>query len=97
MEKRISEVRKAEINKLWDYLVVNGLLREILFFAVPLAAFFIFCTYAFMMNRNLSPVTVFKVIAYLNTLRFPSNLFGQALKNLSGAIICIYICGCGGV
>ena len=49
MESRVFSVRDSETQKLWEYLIVNGLLREVLFLAVPLAAFFIFVTYAFML------------------------------------------------
>lgn len=69
MYSRIQAVRSLEMDKLFTYLVVNGLLREMMFLSVPLAAFFIFSIYVFVQGRYMSVIQVFRVIAYLNTLR----------------------------
>lgn len=69
MYARIQDVRALEMDQLFTYLVVNGLLREMMFLSVPLAAFFIFSIYVYAEGRSMSVVQVFRVIAYLNTLR----------------------------
>lgn len=69
MYARIQAVRELEMDKLFTYLVVNGLLREIMFLSVPLAAFFIFVVYVYGQGRSMTVIQVFRVIAYLNTLR----------------------------
>lgn len=69
MYQRIQQVRQLEMDKLFTYLVVNGLLREMMFLSVPVAAFFIFVIYAFVEGREITVLKVFRVVAYLNTLR----------------------------
>lgn len=88
VEQRIEGVRLNETTELWSYLVANGLLRELLFLAIPISAFLIFSTYV-MVDQPMSVVKVFRVLAYLNTLRFPMNLFGQAMKFVSDAGVSI--------
>jgi hypothetical protein len=40
-----------------------------MFMAVPLAAFFIFIIYVYGQGRHMTVIQVFRVVAYLNTLR----------------------------
>lgn len=90
LEQRVAAVRDEETSKLWEYLVVNGMLRELLFVAIPLAAYIIFTTFAVLDDSGLTVVKVFRVLAYLNILRFPLNLFGEALKFLSDSSVSLH-------
>jgi ATP-binding cassette subfamily C (CFTR/MRP) protein 1 len=82
MEKRVMEVRKKEIKGLNMYLSLNCVLREMLFLAGPIANIVIFTSFVYAFGQQLTLVEMFRVSAFINILRLPSNLLGQALKNL---------------
>jgi ATP-binding cassette subfamily C (CFTR/MRP) protein 1 len=82
MEKRVMAVRKKEIQGLNMYLSLNCVLREMLFLAGPIANIVIFTSLVFAFRQPLTLVEMFRVSAFINILRLPSNLLGQALKNL---------------
>lgn len=81
LEQRILGERDAEIKKLGWYLLLSSFLRELLFSAGPITSMIIFSTYIYGMKKEINIVQVFRVLAYVNTLRFPLNLLGQSLKN----------------
>ncbi len=81
LEQRILGERDAEIKKLGWYLLLSSFLRELLFSAGPITSMIIFTTYIYGMKKEINIVQVFRVLAYVNTLRFPLNLLGQSLKN----------------
>lgn len=81
LEQRILGERDAEMKKLGWYLLLSSFLRELLFSAGPITSMIIFTTYIYGMKKEINIVQVFRVLAYVNTLRFPLNLLGQSLKN----------------
>jgi len=89
MEHKILSVRSKELQQLFSYLGLNALLREVMFAAGPLAVFFITVTTVYALHRHLTIVKVFKVLAFINILRFPLNLLAQSLKMFNDAIVSI--------
>jgi ATP-binding cassette, subfamily C (CFTR/MRP), member 1 len=83
MEKRVVEVRTKELHCLNLYLVLNSVLRELLFMAGPIASITVFSSLIFFFGQTITLAEMFRVTAFINILRLPSSLFGQALKNLS--------------
>jgi ATP-binding cassette, subfamily C (CFTR/MRP), member 1 len=83
MEKRVVEVRTKELHCLNLYLVLNSVLRELLFVAGPIASITVFSSLIFYFGQTITLAEMFRVTAFINILRLPSSLFGQALKNLS--------------
>ena len=85
MEKRVMEVRSKELRYLNIYLGLNSALRELLFIAGPLASIVVFTSLTYGFGKSITLVQMFRVTAFINVLRLPSSLLGQALKNLSDA------------
>ena len=85
MEKRVMEVRTKELRYLNIYLGLNSALRELLFIAGPLASIVVFTSLTYGFGKSITLVQMFRVTAFINVLRLPSSLLGQALKNLSDA------------
>jgi len=86
---RALSVRAKEVKLLSSYLNVNALLRELLFAAGPISTLIIFGTAIYAMNDSITVVQFFRVLAFVNVLRFPLNLLGQALKNAFDAFVSI--------
>jgi ABC-type multidrug transport system fused ATPase/permease subunit len=89
MADRIEAARRVELRSVYSYLLACGFLREAVYFSVMVCAFVIFVVNVLLLHRGLSVVKVFRVIAYLNTLRYPINLFGQALKFMSDLFVSV--------
>jgi ABC-type multidrug transport system fused ATPase/permease subunit len=85
MEKRVMEVRSKELRYLNIYLGLNSALRELLFIAGPFASIVVFTSLTHGFGQSINLVQMFRVTAFINVLRLPSSLLGQALKNLSDA------------
>jgi ATP-binding cassette subfamily C (CFTR/MRP) protein 1 len=89
LEKRVEKVRNAETAYLLSYLGASGHLRELIFSAQPVAAMIIFVTATFAMDKPLSLPQIFRIIAFLNITRFPLNLLGQAMKNVTDGMVSV--------
>ena len=85
MELRVQQARKLELRALFNYIESNRRLLELMFAAQPTVAMVLFTTTIFVLKRQITLVTVFRCLAFINILRFPMNLLGQALKNISNA------------
>ena len=72
--------RAKETGHLFMYLCTNGVLRELLFISGPICSVVIFSLNTFLLDKPMTLVQVFRVLAMVNVLRFPLNLLGQALK-----------------
>ena len=79
MEARVMNSRSKEMSFLARYLDYNSLLREIMFSAGPIATAVIFATSVYGLNNSLKVVQIFRVLAFLNILRFPQNLLAQVI------------------
>lgn len=86
-EEQINKARSRELSSLHTYLERNSLLREILFYAGPLTVFVVVATYVYGTGSKLEVAQTFRILAFINILRFPTNLLGQALKAYSDAVI----------
>ena len=80
LRNKVATLRKNELNKIWDYLILNGMLREMMFMAGPLMSIVMFSTFAFTTGKPLTTAKVFRCLAFVNILRFPLNLLSQAMK-----------------
>jgi ABC-type multidrug transport system fused ATPase/permease subunit len=89
LEKRVNAVRDKETSTLHRYLDSAGQLRELIFSAQPISALIIFVTATYGMKDPLTVAQIFRVIAFLNITRFPLNLLGQAMKNVSDGLVSI--------
>jgi ABC-type multidrug transport system fused ATPase/permease subunit len=89
MEERISNIRAKELDYLGGYLNYSSLLREALFAVGPFTALVIFVSRVYAFDRPLTLVQIFRVIAFINILRLPTNLLGQALKSSNDAVVSI--------
>ena len=87
--ERILQERSKEMTQLHRYLTCSSYLRELLFIGGPFLTLVLYTTYIYADLRPFSVAQVFRVLAFGNTLRFPLNLLGQALKNFSDAKISI--------
>ncbi len=88
-EDRLMSVRVTEVDFLSTYLNASALLRELLFAAGPISALLIFTVAVYGLDQSLNVVQIFRVLAFVNVLRFPLNLLGQALKALSDGRVSI--------
>jgi ABC-type multidrug transport system fused ATPase/permease subunit len=86
-EEKINKSRSRELKSLQKYLERNSLLREVLFYAGPLTVFFVVVTFVYGTGSKLEVAQTFRILAFINILRFPTNLLGQALKAYSDAVI----------
>lgn len=89
IEERVTEVREVETKTLREYLNSASRLREVLFAAQPIFAIIMFSVAAEAMNRPLTVVSTFRLLAFLNITRFPLNLLAQALKNYKDGAVSI--------
>ena len=85
MEKRVMDVRAKELKCLDLYLCLNSCLRELLFVAGPIASVVVFTSLIYGFGQTITLTKMFRVTAFINILRLPSSLLGQALKNLGDA------------
>ena len=85
MEQRIIDVRRKELKCLNLYLSLNSCLRELLFVAGPIASVVVFTSLIYGFGQNITLTEMFRVTAFINILRLPSTLLGQALKNVGDA------------
>ena len=85
MEERVMKVRARELSCLKIYLTLSSALRELLFIAGPIASIVVFSSLIYGFGQSITLVEMFRVTAFINILRLPSSLLGQALKNLSDA------------
>ena len=89
MEQKILHSRSKELKELFTYLGLNALLREVMFIAGPLAVYTMAVTSVYAVNRKLTVVKVFKLLSFINILRFPLNLLAQSLKMFNDAKISV--------
>lgn len=89
MEQRINAVRQQETSFLYQYLNDSAKLRELMFSAQPVAAIIIFVTAAYGLQKPLTVVQIFRMLAFLNITRFPLNLLAQAMKNVNDGLVSI--------
>ena len=87
--ERILKERSKEMTQLHRYLTCSSYLRELLFIGGPFLTMVLYTTYISADHGTFSVSQVFRVLAFGNTLRFPLNLLGQALKNFSDARISV--------
>ena len=85
MEQRIVDVRRKELKCLNLYLSLNSCLRELLFVAGPIASVVVFTSLIYGFGQSITLTEMFRVTAFINILRLPSTLLGQALKNVGDA------------
>ena len=81
MRDKVAALREVEMQCVWDYLILNGLLREMMFMAGPLMGIVMFTTYAFAAGEPLTTAKVFRCLAFINILRFPLNLLSQVTRD----------------
>jgi len=86
-ESQINDVRAKELTSLRCYLNRNSVLRELLFIAGPCTVLVVVLTFVYGTGSTLEVSQTFRILAFINILRFPTNLLGQALKAYSDAII----------
>lgn len=89
MMQRVLTERRKELRQLQRYLLNSSYLRELLFAAGPVATLVIFTVHIYAQKEPISVAQVFRVLAFINILRFPLNLLGQALKNFSDAAVSV--------
>lgn len=83
--KRVLAARSMEVRHLNRYLAASSYLRELLIVAGPIATLVIFTVVVYNSSAPMTVSQVFKVLAFINILRFPLNLLAQSLKNCSDA------------
>ena len=80
-EKKILGMRATEIQQLRRYLALSSLLRELLFCAGPVTSMVLFTVLIYALGSPIDVVQIFRVLSFINVLRFPLNLLAQSLKN----------------
>jgi len=80
MAAAVESDRAVELKYVRTYHIYNGLLREVMFMAGPVTAVITFMVYVFVAGGNLTMQKMFRCLAFINILRFPMNLLGQAMK-----------------
>ena len=86
---RVLAERSKELAQLQVYLLNSSYLRELLFAAGPIATIIIFSVHLYAQREAISVSQVFRVLAFINILRFPLNLLGQALKCFADATVSV--------
>ena len=89
MKERVMKVRDEELKGLSNYLHMNSMLREVLFAAGPIAVVTIFSSLVYAFGKSLTVTQIFHITAFVNILRLPTNLLGQALKMCSDGYVSI--------
>ena len=89
MGSRVLAVRGEELKHLGEYLLSNTNLRELLFMALPFMGIIVFSFIVYHSRLPLSVPLVFRVLSFVNILRFPLNLLGQALKGFTDAFVAL--------
>ncbi len=86
MQAKVGAVRDGEVSELWKYLMINSALREVVFLSGPLSILIMFLV-ALTTGHRLDVVKLFRMIGFINMLRLPINLMGQALKQATDAMV----------
>uniref|UniRef100_A0A0G4G848 Uncharacterized protein n=1 Tax=Chromera velia CCMP2878 TaxID=1169474 RepID=A0A0G4G848_9ALVE len=85
----IKKEREGELWHAYASIVTRAALREFMFLAPSIAAAAIFALRVYVANDPLDRVAVFSVLAYVNALRFPINLFSLALITTNDARVAL--------
>ena len=80
-------VRAKELRRLNVYLHCNAILRELIFAAGPIAVAVIIASFVYWFGQPLTVPQIFEITAFVNILRLPTNLLGQALKQMSDGLV----------
>ena len=80
-------MRAKELRRLNVYLHCNAILRELIFAAGPIAVAVIIASIVYWFRQPLSVPQIFEITAFVNILRLPTNLLGQALKQMSDGLV----------
>ena len=80
-------MRTKELRRLNIYLHCNAILRELIFAAGPIAVAVIIASVVYWFKQPLSVPQIFEITAFVNVLRLPTNLLGQALKQMSDGLV----------
>mmetsp|Transcript_13789 Transcript_13789/g.24496 ORF Transcript_13789/g.24496 Transcript_13789/m.24496 type:complete len:1364 (+) Transcript_13789:343-4434(+) len=87
MANRIQELREKEMKLGRNVLYLFTMNNWLLTIAPSLIAIFIFSVYSLSSGKELTMITVFTVLAFLNIIRFPLMIMPRAVAALSQAVV----------